>query len=119
MKAIALKPGTTEVALIDMEEPQISADDEVKMKILQVGICGTDREEAAGGRADAPEGKTQLVLGHEMLGQVVETGSAVTQIKKGDYGVFMVRRGCGACKACLHDRSDMCYTGRYKERGIK
>jgi threonine dehydrogenase-like Zn-dependent dehydrogenase len=119
MKAIAIVPGTTEVSLIDVDEPQIKAPDEVKMKMVQVGICGTDREEVSGGRADAPPGKKQLIIGHEMFGQVVEVGSAVKKVKPGDYGAFMVRRGCGKCKACLNGRSDMCYTGDYTERGIK
>jgi threonine dehydrogenase-like Zn-dependent dehydrogenase len=119
MKAIAIIPGTTNVSLIDTKEPMINAPDEVKIKMLQVGICGTDREEVAGGRADAPQGKKELIIGHEMFGEVVETGSAVTKVKKGDYGVFMVRRGCGKCKACLNNRSDMCFTGQYTERGIK
>lgn len=119
MKAIAIVPGTTNVSLINTEEPTITASDEVKIKILQVGICGTDREEVSGGRADAPAGKNELIIGHEMFGEVVEVGSSIQKVKKGDYGVFMVRRGCGKCSACLNERSDMCYTGEYTERGIK
>jgi threonine dehydrogenase-like Zn-dependent dehydrogenase len=119
MKAIAIVPGTTQVSLIDIDEPMIRAPGEVKVKVWQVGICGTDREEASGGRADPPAGKKELIIGHEMFGEVVEVGSAVTKVRKGDYGVFMVRRGCGRCKACLNNRSDMCFTGDYTERGIK
>ena len=119
MKAIAIIPGTTQVSLTDIKEPLINAPDEVKIKILQVGICGTDREEASGGRAKAPAGKRQLIIGHEMFGEIVEVGSAVKNVSKGDYGVFIVRRGCNKCKACLNGRSDMCYTGDYTERGIK
>jgi len=119
MKAIAIVPGTTDVSLIDVQEPQLSAPDEVKIKMWQVGICGTDREEVSGGRADAPEGQQKLIIGHEMFGQVVEVGSAVTKVKEGDFGVFMVRRGCSQCEACRNGRSDMCFTGNYTERGIK
>lgn len=54
-----------------------------------------------------------------MCGQVVEVGKNVKNLKKGDYAVFTVRRGCGKCEACLADCYDMCYTGKYKERGIK
>jgi len=89
------------------------------MKIIEVGICGTDREEAAGGRADAPTGKTELIIGHEMFGQVTQIGANVKSAKVGDYGVFMVRRPCGKCSACAARRSDMCLTGEYTERGIK
>src|SRR3954471_87462 len=119
MKVIALTPGTSNVSLVNIPEPDITAPDQVKIKVRQVGICGTDREEVAGGRADAPAGKNQLVIGHEMFGEVVEVGGAVTKVRKGDFGVFMVRRGCGKCTACLNERSDMCYTGAYTERGIK
>ena len=45
MKALALVPGTTDVALRDYPEPMIESPSQVKMKILEVGICGTDREE--------------------------------------------------------------------------
>lgn len=119
MKAISLKPHSTDVELVDIPEPVIEADDEIKVKILSVGICGTDREEITGGRADAPTGKQRLIIGHEMFGKVVETGPSVTKAKVGDFGVFMVRRGCGQCAACKNNRSDMCYTGKYTERGIK
>jgi threonine dehydrogenase-like Zn-dependent dehydrogenase len=119
MKAIAIVPGTTELRLVERPEPAVAAPDDVKLKVLRVGICGTDREEASGGRADAPEGRSDLVIGHEMIGQVVEAGSSVTRVRKGDYCVLTVRRGCGKCKACLMHRSDMCNTGQYRERGIK
>jgi threonine dehydrogenase-like Zn-dependent dehydrogenase len=119
MKAIALVPGTTEVSLVDINEPTINSPHDVKLKVWEVGICSTDREEVSGGRAETPKGERSLVIGHEMFGQVSETGSAVTKVKKGDYGVLMVRRGCGACEACRNGRSDMCYTGNYTERGIK
>jgi threonine dehydrogenase-like Zn-dependent dehydrogenase len=119
MKAIALVPGTTTLRLVERPEPAITQPDEVKLRVLQVGICGTDREEASGGRAEAPPGKTELVIGHEMLGQVVEVGNAVSVVKPGDYAVLSVRRGCGHCPACDTNRSDMCYSGDYTERGIK
>ena len=118
MKAVALTPGTTTIRLIDLPEPAITSPDDVKVRILRVGICGTDREEASGGRAWRRKVKRELVIGHEMFGQVVETGKAVTRVKTGDYAVFTVRRGCGECLPCLMNRSDMCLTGKYRERGI-
>jgi glucose 1-dehydrogenase len=118
MKAIAVVPGTAQVRLVDRPEPSITSPDELKVRIMRVGICGTDREEATGGRALVPTGRQDLVIGHEMFGQVVETGSAVTRVKQGDYTVFTVRRGCGKCMPCAMNRSDMCRTGEYQERGI-
>jgi len=118
VKALAITPGTKDFALIDRPEPALDGPDAVKLQVVRVGICGTDREEARGGRAKAPDGQTQLVVGHEMLGRVVEVGSGVTRVKTGDYAVFTVRRGCGRCVPCAMNRSDMCETGAYRERGI-
>ncbi len=118
MKAIVLVPGTSTVRLVDRPEPQIAGPDSIKLKVLRVGICGTDREETAGGRARAPAGGTELVIGHEMLGQVVAIGKDVRRVKQGDLAVFTVRRGCGRCIPCGMNRSDMCTTGEFSERGI-
>lgn len=119
MKAIAIVPGTAGARIVERPEPAVAAPDDVKLRVIRVGICGTDREELSGGRADAPDGRKELVIGHEMFGQVVEAGSAVTRVKVSDYAVFTVRRGCNACAPCRMGRSDMCQTGNYRERGIK
>jgi threonine dehydrogenase-like Zn-dependent dehydrogenase len=119
MKAIAIVPGKGDVSLITVEEPVISSPDEVKLEVLEVGICGTDREEVEGGRADPPAGENRLIIGHEMLGRVVDTGNKPRKVKVGDYALFMVRRPCNHCGPCHQERSDMCSTGDYTERGIK
>lgn len=118
MQAIALKPGTTSVEIIARPEPQLAAPDDIKIRVVRVGICGTDHEEANGGRARAPDGQHELVIGHEMFGQVVEVGKSVRRVKPGDYAVFTVRRSCGKCLPCLMNRPDMCRSGEYRERGI-
>ncbi len=115
---LELVPGTKSVRLADRPEPTVATGDDIKLKIIRVGICGTDREETAGGRARAPRGKNTLVIGHEMLGRVVEVGKDVKRVKVGDLAVFTVRRGCGKCTPCAMNRSDMCTTGEYTERGI-
>lgn len=119
MNAIAIVPGTRTLKRVHRPEPSITAADQVKVKVLQVGICGTDRDEASGARADAPPGAAELVIGHEMIGTVIETGTAVRRVKPGDLAVFTVRRGCDECLPCTMNRSDMCLTGRYRERGIR
>jgi threonine dehydrogenase-like Zn-dependent dehydrogenase len=119
MKAIALTPGTKNLRLVEVPEPHIQKETEIKARVLSVGICGTDREEAAGGRADAPPGESELIIGHEMLAQVTEVGKKVTRVNPSDFVVITVRRGCNACIACKSFRSDLCLTGNYTERGIK
>lgn len=93
---------------MERPEPEVRNPDDVKLRVLQVGVCGTDREEAAGGRAEAPPGSDELIVGHEMLGRVVEVGPAVTGLRPGDYAALTVRRECSHCSACVIGRSDMC-----------
>lgn len=119
MKAIALVPGTKDVKLVDWPEPKIQSPTQVKVRVLEVGICGTDREEAAGGRSDAPKGEKILIIGHELLAEVVQVGTDVKSVKPKDLVVIMVRRPCNECMMCKKNCSDMCESGHYTERGIK
>ncbi|MCC6677001.1 MAG: glucose 1-dehydrogenase [Phycisphaerales bacterium] len=121
MKAIAVFPQQREVRLIDAQEPRLTGPDEVKVRTLEVGVCGTDREICGFHYGTPPEGSGHLVIGHECLGEVVETGPAVRGLRKGDLAVLTVRRPCGleTCPSCREGRQDFCYTGAFTERGIK
>ncbi len=119
MRAIAITPGQRGARIVTRPEPQLDSPTEVKLRVVRVGICGTDREEISGGRADAPAGAAELVIGHEMMGQVVETGKSVARVRPGDFAVFTVRRPCGHCANCAMQRNDMCQSGDYRERGIR
>src|SRR3989442_958956 len=121
MKAIAVFPGKREIRLVDHPEPKISKPSDVKLRILEVGICGTDKEICAFEYGTPPDGSDYLVIGHESLGEVVEVGSRVSRVKIGDLVVPMVRRPCphDTCLACRSGRQDFCYTGDFTERGIK
>lgn len=117
MRALCLKKAGLELCSID--EPKIESPDHVKMKVLEVGICGTDRELLHAKSLLFPKGQEHLILGHEMLGRVVEVGELVTHVKPGDLAIFTVRRSCRECPACDTESFDMCYTEHYLERGIK
>jgi glucose 1-dehydrogenase len=119
VKAIVLTPPTTTLRLADVAEPRIATAQDLNVRVLQVGICGTDREEASGGRAQAPKKGAELVIGREMLGKVTEAGSAVKAVKPGDLAVFTVRRGCDECAPCRMNRSDMCLIERGSGTWIK
>src|SRR5436309_5173547 len=121
MKAIAVFPGRREVKLIEQERPPLRTPTDVKLRILDAGVCGTDREIGAFQYGTPPAGSEHLVIGHESLGEVVEVGSAVTRVKPGDLVVTMVRRPCPHpdCRACRAGRQDFCFTGDFSERGIK
>jgi glucose 1-dehydrogenase len=121
MKAGAVFPGKRKVEVVSLDEPKISAPDQVKLRMLEVGVCGTDREICSFDYGMPPEGFEFLVLGHESLGEVVETGSGVTRLKPGDLAIPMVRRPCSHpdCVACRAGCQDFCYSGDFRERGIK
>src|SRR5882724_5289608 len=121
MRAIAVTPGKKEVSIINRLEPEISSPFDVKLRMLEAGVCGTDKEICAFEYGTPPVGSEQLVIGHESLGEVVEAGPEVTRVNVGDLVVPMVRRPCPheTCAACRSDRQDFCFTGDFRERGIK
>jgi glucose 1-dehydrogenase len=121
MKAVAVFPETKEVRIVEHEEPRINAPTEVKLRVLEVGVCGTDKEICAFEYGTPPAGSPFLVLGHESLSEVVETGTEVKRLQVGDLVVASVRRPCphDTCVACRMGRQDFCFTGDFTERGIK
>ncbi len=110
------RPGAPEVT--DVPEPEPDEHDLV-VDGLAVGVCGTDREIAAGEYGWAPQGHDRLILGHESLGRV-RSAPAGSGFAAGDLVAGVVRRPDPVpCGACAHGHFDMCRNGRYTERGIK
>jgi threonine dehydrogenase-like Zn-dependent dehydrogenase len=121
MRAVAVVPELRELRLIEQEEPVVHGPHDVKVRILEVGVCGTDREICRFEYGTPPDTGHHLILGHESVGEVVEVGASVTRVRPGDLVVPMVRRPCAHddCVACRDERQDFCFTGDFSERGIK
>lgn len=121
MKAVGVFPGRKEVGLLSHTAPGLTLPEHVGVRTLEVGICGTDREICSFAYGTPPQGSDYLVLGHEALGEVVEVGPGVKNLKVGDLVVPSVRRPCPhhGCSPCRVDRQDFCFTGDFTERGIK
>jgi len=121
MLAVAVFQAKREVHVIDHPEPVITSPTQAKMRVLDVGVCGTDREIVSFQYGTPPEGFEYLVIGHESLSEVVETGPQVSKVKPGDLVIMTVRRPCPheSCVPCREGRQDYCSTGDYTERGIK
>ena len=121
MKAIAVTPGIADSAhLVEMPKP--SVDDVaggrgVLVKVLRVGVDGTDKEIINAEYGEAPDGFDFLVTGHEGFGVVEEVGANVTEFKPGDYVVATVRRP-GTSIYDLIGTNDMTTDDVYYERGI-
>lgn len=121
MKAIAVKPGVkNSVHLVEMPKPsvdEIANGRGVLVKVLRVGVDGTDKEINNAEYGAAPDGSDFLVVGHEGFGIVEEVGSNVRELKPGDYVVATVRRP-GNSIYDLIGTSDMTTDDTYYERGI-
>jgi threonine dehydrogenase-like Zn-dependent dehydrogenase len=87
--------------------------------MLALGVCGTDREIAAGEYGWPPPGADRLVLGHESLGRVREAPPGAG-FASGELVAGIVRRpDPEPCACCARGEFDMCRNGKYRERGIK
>ncbi|MFI5909753.1 glucose 1-dehydrogenase [Dactylosporangium sp. NPDC051541] len=116
LTVVALQSGSAEVR--DVPDPA-PGDGRLLVEAVALGVCGTDREIAAGEYGWAPPGADRLVLGHESLGRV-RSAPAGSGFGAGDLVVGVVRRpDPKPCPACAHGEFDMCRNGEYTERGIK
>src|SRR5436309_15822893 len=122
MKAIAVTPGKPNSAhLVEMQTPQasdVAGGRGVLVRVLRVGVDGTDKEINAAEYGQAPPGFDFLVTGHESFGQVEAVGSEVTHVMPGDYVVATVRR-TGQRIYDLIGTSDLTTDSMYHQRGIK
>ncbi|MFN8526708.1 MAG: glucose 1-dehydrogenase [Chloroflexota bacterium] len=121
MKAVAVIPGTPDsVHLAQLEMPSlddVSQGRGVLVKVLRVGVDGTDREINAAEYGSAPPGFSFLVIGHEGFGRIEAVGPNVVGLQPGDYVVATVRRP-GSSIYDLIGTNDMTTDNTYFERGI-
>jgi len=121
MKAIAVLPGKPDsVHLAELDKPSVTDVPDgrgVLVRVLRVGVDGTDKEINAAEYGAAPDGYNFLVIGHEGFGQVEAVGPHVTFLRPGDFVVATVRRPGKS----LYDAiglQDMTTDSQYFERGI-
>jgi glucose 1-dehydrogenase len=121
MKAISVFPGKPDsVHMADAPKPvldQVPDGRGVLVKVLRVGVDGTDKEINAAEYGAAPPGFEYLIIGHEGFGRVEAVGPNVTELKPGDYVVATVRRP-GHSIYDLIGTNDMTTDNTYYERGI-
>ena len=121
MRAVAVIPGRPNSAhLREVAEPRVEDFPDgrgVLVRVLRVGLDGTDREINAGEYGAAPDGEEFLITGHESFGVVEAVGPKVTELAQGDYVVARVRRAGSS----LYDRigmPDFTTDDAYFEHGI-
>jgi threonine dehydrogenase-like Zn-dependent dehydrogenase len=115
MQGLVTQPGAAHSTHVAELPAAHAAPGQVLLRVIEVGVCGTDREISEGHFGVAPDGDAELVLGHELLGVVDADGHGFS---RGDLVTATVRRSCGHCLACAEASPDSCLTGDYSERGI-
>lgn len=108
IKAYGTESPTADLELIQIERRD-TLENDVKIDILYCGVCHSDIHSA---RNDWGNAKYPLVPGHEIVGRVLEVGSAVTKYKEGDLvGVGCLVDSCQTCSACEDDLEQFCEKG--------
>ncbi|NHK30949.1 MAG: zinc-binding dehydrogenase, partial [Asgard group archaeon] len=99
---IMIKPGKIEFREIPI--PQLN-ENEVLIKIMRIGICGSDIHVYHGKHPQTPYPVTQ---GHEVSGMIEKVGINVSNFKKGDKVTIQPQVVCGKCHSCLHGKYHIC-----------
>jgi threonine dehydrogenase-like Zn-dependent dehydrogenase len=106
MKALCWH-GTGDVRIDSVPDPKIQDPRDAIVKITSSGICGSDLHLLDGFMPTMEKGD---ILGHEPIGEVIEVGSAVTNLKKGDRVVVPFTISCGSCWFCQKTLFSCCDT---------
>jgi (R,R)-butanediol dehydrogenase/meso-butanediol dehydrogenase/diacetyl reductase len=118
MQAVRLH-GVGELRVEDLAPIGAPSAGEVKIKVLAAGICGSDLHNFQTGRWIS---KLPVTPGHELAGEVIELGSSVTRLRRGDLVVADSRVACGVCLACTAGRENTCerlgYVGEVCDGGF-
>jgi threonine dehydrogenase-like Zn-dependent dehydrogenase len=97
--------GKTDVQVQQVPEPKILNERDAILRISSTAICGSDLHLYNG---FVPTMKSGDILGHEFMGEIVETGSAVKNLKAGDRVVVPFPISCGACAQCRRSFFSLC-----------
>ena len=98
---------------IESVPPQPLTDDDVEIRTVVGGICGSDLHYYRDGGVGDFTIKEPLVLGHEIAGVVERTGRRVSSVARGDRVVIDPSVPCGSCAQCRHGRRNLCTDVRF------
>jgi len=100
-----LEKNSEPLKLKDIPKPE-PGEKEILLRVQVCGVCHTELDEIEG-RTRPPE--LPVVLGHEVVGEVVELGEQVTERKQGErVGVAWIHWACGVCEYCKSGRENLC-----------
>ncbi len=97
--------GKNDVRVQTVPDPQIMNQHDIIIRITSTAICGSDLHLYGG---FVPTMESGDILGHEFMGEVIETGREVRKLKKGDRVVTAFPIACGACFSCQRQMYSLC-----------
>jgi threonine dehydrogenase-like Zn-dependent dehydrogenase len=97
--------GKQDVRVDDVPEPQIVNPRDAIVRVTRTAICGSDLHLYGG---FIPTMKKGDILGHEFMGEIVDVGSAITELRVGDRVVVPFNISCGACYFCQNEQFSLC-----------
>jgi propanol-preferring alcohol dehydrogenase len=117
-KLCSLEENKTPLELANLPDP-VPGEKEILVKVSACGVCHTELDEIEG---RTPPPRFPVVLGHQVVGRVEETGSKASAFKLGDrVGIGWIYSACGKCKFCLEGNENLCShfkaTGRDADGG--
>lgn len=116
MKALCWH-GNNDVRIDNVPDPEIQKADDVIVKVTSTAICGSDLHLLSGLMPTVKEGD---ILGHEFMGEVVDTGKDVANLQKGDRVVVPFTISCGHCHFCDHNLFSLCdNSNRNADQAVK
>jgi len=107
MKALVKAEAEPGLRLEDVPVPSLGSDD-VLIRVLRTGVCGTDLHIYDWDSWAAANVPVPLVIGHEFVGEVVDTGSAVQELREGQLVSGEGHLVCGRCRNCMAGRRVQC-----------
>jgi len=116
MKALIYN-GAFDISFESVADPEIEDGQDVIVQVGLCSICGSDMH-IYHGHADAFTDGKGFCVGHEAVGEVVETGANVHQLKTGDRVMLPGSIGCGACRNCLRGNVRACLNGKRAVFGL-
>ena len=110
MRAMVLQRGRMPLEEASVE-PRSPGPREIRLRVDACGVCRTDLHILDG---ELPGPKLPLVLGHEIVGTVLQAGAETERFRPGDrVGVPWLGWTCGECRYCRSGRENLCDRGRF------
>jgi propanol-preferring alcohol dehydrogenase len=104
-KLCSLEENKTPLELVDLPDP-VPGEKEILVKVSACGVCHTELDEIEG---RTPPPHLPIVLGHQVVGRVEETGRKASAFEPGDrVGIAWIYSACGKCKFCLEGNENLC-----------